>query len=472
MQFRNQPGEAALAALASTRHSVFWLDRPQRPDPAPELVGSQRADLLVVGAGFTGLWTALLAKQADPGRDVALVEGARVAEGATGRNGGFVSASLTHGMANGFDRWPDEMPSLLRMGHENLDAIERAVTDLGIDCDFVRAGELDVALEPHQLISLEEGITQARSVGEDVVMLDAEQTRSRLDSPSYLGSSYDPRGVALVDPARLAWGLRQACLDAGVRLFERTPINQLTSRGDSMLAVSRRGVIRSERVALATNAYPPLLRRISHYVVPVYDYVLITEPLSDRQWSAIGWGGREGISDSGNQFHYYRTTDDGRILWGGYDAIYHPGNGFGPQFDHHRDSYERLAEHFLQTFPQLQGLAFSHAWGGAIDTCSRFSAFWGTAHDGKVGYVAGYTGLGVGASRFGAETMLDLVDGRSTERTELQMVRSKPLPFPPEPIRSWGINLTTSALQKADGNGGRRNAWLRTLDRLGLGFES
>jgi glycine/D-amino acid oxidase-like deaminating enzyme len=228
----------------------------------------------------------------------------------------------------------------------------------------------------------------------------------------------------------------------------------------------------ADRVALATNAYPPLLRRLSHYVVPVYDYVLVTEPLTDAQWSAIGWSGREGISDTGNQFHYYRTTDDGRILWGGYDAVYHRGNGFGPQYENSRESYERLAGHFLQTFPQLAGIRFSHAWGGAIDTCSRFSAFWGTAHGGRTAYVAGYTGLGVGASRFGAATMLDLLDDRDTERTRLEMVRTKPLPFPPEPIRSIGISWTTASLQQADAHQGRRNLWLRTLDRLGLGFDS
>lgn len=206
--------------------------------------------------------------------------------------------------------------------------------------------------------------------------------------------------------------------------------------------------------------------------MPVYDYVLVTEPLSDAQWSSIGWHGREGVSDTGNRFHYYRPTSDGRILWGGYDAIYHRGNGFGPRFDHRQASYERLAQHFLTTFPQLGGLRFSHAWGGAIDTCSRFSAFWGTAHAGRTAYVVGYTGLGVGAARFGAATMLDLLDGRDTERTRLEMVRSKPMPFPPEPIRAWGIGLTTASLRRADEQEGRRNLWLRALDRLGLGFDS
>ncbi len=472
MQFRNTAGTDALAALADTRQSVFWLDRPERPAAAPELVGAERADLLVVGAGFTGLWAALLAKQADPARDVVLVEGARAADGATGRNGGFVSSSLTHGFANGMERWPNDMPALLRLGRENLDAIERTVSDLGIECDFVRSGELDVAVEPHHLAGLAEHAKSATAMGEEVSLLTAEQARARVDSPTYLGATYDPAGTALVDPARLAWGLRKACLDAGVRLFERSPILDLASSAGHVVATSRSGLVRADRVALATNAYPPLLRRLSHYIVPVYDYVLMTEPLTDAQHSAIGWSGREGISDAGSQFHYYRTTQDGRILWGGYDAIYHAGNGFGPQYDHNRESYERLAEHFLQTFPQLRGIRFSHSWGGAIDTCSRFSAFWGTAHDGKVGYVAGYTGLGVGASRFGAATMLDLIDGRSTEATELEMVRTKPMPFPPEPIRSWGISLTTTALQKADNDGGRRGLWLRALDKVGLGFDS
>jgi glycine/D-amino acid oxidase-like deaminating enzyme len=470
--FTSEPSAAALESLAGTRHSAYWLDRAERPPSTPELVGSETADLLVVGGGFTGLWAALLAKRADPGRDVVLVEGGRVAEGATGRNGGFVSASLTHGLANGLDRWPDDMPTLLRLGHENLDAIETMVRDLGIECDFVRTGELDVAIEAHQLLSLKETAAQAQALGEDVQVLTAREVRRRVDSPSYQGGTFDSRGVALVDPARLAWGLRAACIEVGVRLFERTPIRGITSHDDHVIAVSRRGVVRAGRVALATNAYPPLLKRLSHYVVPVYDYVLVTEPLTDQQWATIGWDGREGVSDSGNQFHYYRTTDDGRILWGGYDAVYHPGNGFGPQFEHSRESYETLAEHFFQTFPHVEGLRFSHAWGGAIDTCSRFSAFWGTAHEGKTAYVAGYTGLGVGASRFGALTMLDLLDGKATERTELEMVRTKPIPFPPEPLRTWGINWTTAALQKADENGGRRNLWLQALDRLGLGFDS
>ncbi len=167
-----------------------------------------------------------------------------------------------------------------------------------------------------------------------------------------------------------------------------------------------------------------------------------------------------------------RTTADGRILWGGYDAIYYWNNGFRPDLEKNPASFARLAEHFFQAFPQLEGIRFTHAWGGAIDTCSRFSPFWGTAHHGKTAYAMGYTGLGVGASRFGARVILDILDGCKTERTALEMVRTKPLPFPPEPFRSLGINLSRWSIDQADRNQGRENLWLRMMNRLGLGFDS
>ena len=435
------------------------------------LTADTRCDLLVIGGGFSGLWTALLAKQRNPERDVVLVEAGRIADGASGRNGGFVSPSLTHGTANGADRWPGEMAELVRLGHENLAGIEETVRAFGIDCGFRRADEITVAVEDHQVLDLHRTAELARALGEPVEVLDAAATRALINSESFLGAIAEP-GIALVDPARLAWGLLEACRSIGVRVFEGTPVAGLSRDGAMMSASTGIARVTATRVALATNAYPPLLRRVSRYVVPVYDYVLMTEPLTAEQWAAIGWSGREGLSDAGNQFHYYRPTDDGRILWGGYDAIYHRGNGFGPEYDVDHEAFARLAQHFFQTFPVLEGLSFTHGWGGAIDTCSRFSPFWGTAHGGRTAYVAGYTGLGVGSSRFGAAVMLDLLDGLATERTSLEMVRRRPIPFPPEPVRSIGINWTTRALAKADREAGRRNLWLRTLDRLGLGFDS
>ncbi len=472
MQFASHPSPTALEALAGLRVSPFWLDTPDRPRPRPPLAGDGSADLVVVGGGFTGLWSALLAKQQDPAREVVLLEGARIAEGATGRNGGFMSASLTHGVVNGASRFRDEMPELLRMGRENLDAIDKTIHDLGIDCSFVRTGEIDVAVAAHQVRELQDAVELACSLGEEWEFLDEEAVRARIHSPTYLAAAWERSGVALVDPARLAWGLAAACESIGVRIHEGTPVEDIRDSGSVVEVVTRRGVVRATRVALATSAFPPLLARIKHYIVPVYDYVLVTEPLTAAQWRAIGWEGREGMSDSGNRFHYYRVTPDGRILWGGYDAVHHFGSRVSRRFESEESCFGHLAEHFLQTFPDLAGIRFTHGWGGAIDTCSRFTAFWGTAMQGKVGYVVGFTGLGVGASRFGALTMLDLLDGRDTERTRLDMVRSRPLPFPPEPIRSAGIAITTRSLARADAQGGRRNLWLRLLDRAGLGFDS
>lgn len=461
-----------LSSLSDVEPTPYWLDVPDRPDATSALLGSQATDLLVVGGGFTGLWTALLAKEEDPGRDVVLLEAGRIGHAATGRNGGFVAASLTHGFANGVERFPDEFAQLHRLGLENLNEIEATIRRYGIECDWRRSGELDVAVEPWQWDDLREAASRMGEYGVDVQVLDADATRARVSSPTYLGALYDADGVAMVDPARLAWGLAEACRSAGVRIYERTPATALDRRGAAMHVATPWGSVDARRVALATNAFPPLLKRISAYIVPVYDYVLTTEPLTDAQWDSVGWNGYEGIGDSGNQFHYYRRTADGRILWGGYEAVYYYGSRVSPVHDSRPETYAILADHFFATFPQLDGIRFTHAWGGAIDTCTRFSAFWGTAFDGAVAYVAGYTGLGVGATRFGGQVMLDLLDGRDTERVRLRMVRTKPLPFPPEPLRYCGIELTRRSIAAADRRGGRRNLWLRSLDRLGLGFDS
>ena len=196
------------------------------------------------------------------------------------------------------------------------------------------------------------------------------------------------------------------------------------------------------------------------------------EPLTAAQLATVCWARRQGVGDAGNQFHYFRLSADNRILCGGYDAIYYRGGRITPEHDQREATFAVLAEHFAQTFPQLAGVRFTHKWGGVIDTCSRFSGFFGTAHSGRLAYAVGYTGLGVGATRFGADVMLDLLTGEPTELTRLKMVRSKPLPFPPEPVRSGVIELTRWSIARADARGGRRNAWLRTLDKVGLGFDS
>lgn len=471
MAYSNTPRKETLRSIADASHVPFWLDDPARPAPEPELTENSGTDLLVIGAGFTGLWTALLAKEENPARAVLILEADEVAGGATGRNGGFMDASITHGFHNGRSRWPKELPVLLSLGIANLDEIEATIKRLGIECDYRRTGEIDMATEPYQVDEMREELEIAAPFQTNFQFLDREQVQAVVKSPIFIAGLKRPDS-ALVNPAHLAWGLRKACLDLGVRLYEHSPVIKLAEENNYVIAYTRHGYVRATRVALATNAFPPLLKGLSDYVLPVYDYALVTEPLTSAQRESIGWYGREGISDASRQFHYTRTTADGRILWGGYDAVYYWNNGFGAHLENDSASFARLAEHFFQTFPQLEGLRFSHAWGGAIDTCSRFSPFWGTAQHGKTAYVMGYTGLGVGASRFGARVILDILDNKQTERIALEMVRTKPLPFPPEPLRSLGIRLSRWSMDQADRNQGRENLWLRAMDWLGLGFDS
>ncbi|MFZ3494358.1 NAD(P)/FAD-dependent oxidoreductase [Streptomyces sp. 5.8] len=464
----------AARSLSEAKPVSYWLDDPGKPAAEPALTGDEHCDLLVIGGGYSGLWTALLAKERDPARDVVLIEGHEAGWAASGRNGGFCAASLTHGLANGMARWPDELAKLEDLGAQNLDAIEEAVARYGIDCDFERSGEIDVATEPHQVAELREFHAEAERLGlaGRSEWLDADAVRAEVDSPTFLGGIWDRDGVAMLNPAKLAWGLKRACLELGVRIYENTRGLDLTGSGEGMAVRTPYGRVFARRVALGTNIFPSLVKRVRPLTVPVYDYALMTEQLTEEQLASIGWKNRQGLGDSANQFHYFRITPDRRILWGGYDAIYPYGGKLDAEHDHRPETYLKLAEHFFTCFPQLEGLKFSHAWGGAIDTCSRFSAFFGTAHAGKVAYAAGYTGLGVGATRFGADVMLDLLSGEKTERTELEMVRSKPMPFPPEPFAWTGITMTKWSLARADRMGGHRNLWLKTLDRFGLGFDS
>jgi len=461
-------------SLSDAQPVAYWLDDPGRPRPEPALTGAETCDLLVVGGGYSGLWTALIAKERDPQRDVVLVEGREVGWAASGRNGGFCAASLTHGLANGLARWPDEIHQLEELGARNLDEIEKAVARHSLDCDFEHTGEIDVATEPHQAAELRAWYEEATDKGlvTGTEFLDTEAVREQVASPTFLAGLHDRTGVAMLNPAKLVWGLKRACLRLGVRVYEHTPALTLRPYGAGMAVRTPYGSVRARRIALGTNIFPNLIKRVRPYTVPVYDYALMTEPLSGTQLADIGWRGRQGLGDSANQFHYFRLSADNRILWGGYDAIYPYGGRVRAEYDDRPETYAKLAGHFFTCFPQLEGVRFTHAWGGAIDTCSRFSAFFGTAHAGRVAYAAGFTGLGVGATRFGADVMLDLLAGERTERTALEMVRRKPLPFPPEPFAWTGIAFTKWSLARADSHGGRRNLWLRTMDRLGLGFDS
>ncbi|WP_208322457.1 FAD-dependent oxidoreductase [Mumia sp. ZJ430] len=459
------PAAIVDASLEATRDGCFWLDDVGDTVAYPPLAGAHTTDLLVVGGGYTGLWTAVKAKLRNPGTRVAVLEAQTVGWAASGRNGGFCDASLTHGEENGRSRWPDEYDTLERLGQDNLESLCKAVDALGIDCELERTGSLDVAVEPHQVAWLEEGSGE---------FLDTDAVRAQVDSPTYLAGVWHRDSTAMLHPAKLAKELARVAAGLGVEIFEYSAAESLETSGrrGPVLVRTPRGSVRADRVALATNVFPSLLPRYDLFTVPVYDYALMTEPLTAAQRDAIGWDNRQGVSDMANQFHYYRQSADGRILFGGYDAVYHYGGKVRSAYEHRPETYRTLASHFLTTFPQLEGIGFTHRWAGAIDTSTRFCAFFGLAKQGRVAYAAGFTGLGVAATHFAADVMLDRLAGERTPRTEVEMVRKKPLPFPPEPAAAVGINLTRWSLDRADHHEGVRNAWLRAMDAVGLGFDS
>lgn len=471
------------AAFADAELRPYWNDTVGPREPDPPLERPLDCDLCIVGGGYTGLWAALYAKQLDPRRTVVLLEATRCGAGASTRNGGFLNYSLTHGLGNGLSRFAPEIEQIERLGTSNFQDLAADIVGYGIDAEYEATGELDVAVSVGQARELRALAELATRYGHDVQSLEAEELRAEVNSPLYVSGVWQRSGAALVNPAKLAAGLRRAALDSGVEIFEYSRVHSLQAAGNGLhrsrsgrsgegvTAITDAGVVNARKLLLATSAYAPLLAAMRWAVAPVYDYVLMTEPLSPTQLDSVGWRNRQGIGDAGNQFHYYRLSADNRILWGGYDAVYRYGGPVRPDLDDDPDTFARLSSNFFTTFPQLEGVRFSHRWGGAIDTCSRFSVFFGQALGGRVVYALGYTGLGVGASRFGGRTALDLLDGRVTEATALTLVRNRPVPFPPEPLRTAVIQLTRNRIAAAD-RSGRRGLWLRALDRAGLGFDS
>ena len=462
----------AREALAGAKPAVYWTDVTPSPAPTPGLADDIRADLAIVGGGFTGLWAAVQAAERDPGRDIVVLEAGGIGSGASGRNGGFVAASLTHGLAHGHHSWPSEMPELLRQGRENLAAIGDFVARHGIDADLRLCGKTTVATEPHQVAWLEATAKLHDAYGEDAVVLDRVTARGDVDSPTYLAGLRIRSGYGLVNPASLVHGLSRVAAGAGARIFEHSRVVTIEPAGGAVRLATPGGSVTAERVIVATNAFPAPLPRIRRFIVPFYDYVLATEPLDEAQWRSLGWTERQGITDAANFFHYYRPTADGRILWGGYDAVYHYGSRVAPELEQRLATHQTLAQHFFTTFPQLAGIRFSHRWGGAIDSTSRFTPVFGRAFDGRVAYAIGFTGLGVASTRHGAAVALDLVDDRETALTSTALVRSQPRRFPPEPLRWLAVRITQAELARQDRQAGRPTLWLRMLERMGMGFTS
>ncbi len=457
-------------SLSGTVRAPYWWDTVGSRESCPPLSGDVRCDLAIVGGGFTGLWTALEARRRRPQDRIVVIEAGSCGNAASGRNGGFCAPSISHGVGNALKRWPTEAEKLIRLGRSNLDMLETDLSAFGMEVEFERKGKLTVAEQPWQVEGLRSQAENYRRFGIDCEHLEGEALKRRLDSPVYVAGLYEPN-YATLNPAKMVAELRRVALSQFVVIYENTPVTRFMNGSGGLELVTSGGVVRADRVVLATNAAPPLLARLRLATIPIFDYALVTRPLTPEEMRSIGWTDRHSIADCGNQFHYFRKTADNRILWGGYDAIYHFGSRRNEEDLRESSSLDRLAINFARAFPSLADVSFTHAWGGIIDTSARTTFFAGTAHAGRTAYAMGFTGQGVSASRFAALTMLDLLDDVETERTRLAMVRTAPFPFPPEPFRWLGVRWAQRGLADEDRTG-RRSLLNKTLDVLGVGFDS
>jgi glycine/D-amino acid oxidase-like deaminating enzyme len=466
-------GLAGPADAAPPGPVSYWL----RGDPVPAdppLRSDASADVAIVGAGFTGLWTALALTDTDPSLRVVVLEAEGVAFGASGRNGGFCEASLTHGLANGIRHFPDELERLEAEGIDNLRGLIEFTREHAIECDLEETGNLSLADQAYQVDEFRAWVDVAADHGEHLEFMDRATVQAEIHSPIWQAGLLRPPGRdVMLDPVKLCRGLARVARERGVRIHERTRVTNLQRVGGGVAVSTADGhTLRAGQVVVATSAYSGWLRRLRPLFVPVYDYVLVSEPLTPDERASIGWTRRQGLSDSNNQFHYFRLTADDRILWGGYDAIHYFGSRVGPELDRRPATFDKLEAQFFRAFPQLERLRFPYRWGGAIDTTTRFTVTFGQTMGGRVTYALGYTGLGVGASRWAGGVVRDLILRPEEDRLRLRIVSSPPVPFPSEPLRSIAVNVVRHELDRADRDEGRRSLLLRTLDALGIGFDS
>ena len=456
--------------LTDAQPYPFWGTTLPKTDACAAATSDITCDLAIVGGGFTGLWSALKARERHPDATIVLLDAKRCGQDASGRNGGFCAPSISHGVSNALDRHASEAETLIRLGQENFDGYAQDLDRYEMDTGFERCGKLNVAATPWQVESLKSMARNYEHFGIDCTLLTGDALSEKLNSPVYSAGLFEPN-YGLVNPAKVVSELRRVCLEKGIVIHEKTAVDSLSRDSGLIHLQTVHAHIKAKQVILATNSTKPLLKRLRMSFIPIYDYSLVTEPLTKSQWASIGWAGNHGISDSGNKFHYLRKTADGRMLWAGYDAIYHYGSDRSDNLLQRPESFNRLADQFATAFPPLADVKFDYAWGGIIDTSARTTFFAGSAHRGQVAYAMGFTGQGVSASRFAALTMLDMLDGVDTERTRLRMSRRTPVPFPPEPLRSAAVKLAQNGLADEDATG-KPARFTRLLDAFGIGFNS
>ena len=446
----------------------YWLGLDPY-EPGPPLEGDLEADVAIIGGGFTGLWTAYHFLKASPTSRVAVLEANAVGYGASGRNGGFAMTLIHRSLATLADALGDDGARAVHRGAvDAIKTLERVCAEEGIDAQLMSNGCLTVSNTPPQDDLIRREVETATRLGlEGFCYLDKDQVQALVHSPTFRCAVREEH-CTLVNPARLVRGLKKAVLCMGAQVFEGTPLSDLSQDGTKAVARTPRGLVRADKAVLAANAYSAHLPQVSKYVLPFYSHILLTEPLTDEQWQSVGWQGREGMEDRRIFLHYFRPTVDGRILWGGRDAPFHP-DGPDPRYDRDPHVYERLEETFRWTFPQLRDVKIEHAWGGPIGVTARFLPNIGWLEGKRVAYSFAYNGHGVAITCLAAMCLRDMLLERDTEYSRLPLVSLKPVNMGPRLIRDPLVRMQSRSLQKADDEGrvAKDPLLLKIFEKLG-----
>jgi len=436
--------------MTDYRVRSMWLDGvPGELTPRPSLSGPTDVDVVIVGAGFTGLWTAYYLKKADPHLRIAVLEREIAGFGASGRNGGWCHttfpgsrelAEKTHGRQAVIDQQ--------RALHQTVYEIRRVVQEEGIDARFSLGGQLDLALTPVQLLRAREAIEYERSWGfgeDDYVLLSASEIRERVKVAGCLGATYTPHGAAL-DPARTARGLAEVVDKLGVPIYERTPVTRL----EPHVAATPFGDVRADVVVRATEAFTPELPGHERDVVPIYSLMIGTEPLPKAFWDEVGWSGREVFGDYRFLIFYAMHTEDDRIALGGRGAPYHYGSKLSEDYERVPAVQDRLKALLGELFPSIGEFEVTHRWGGAVAAARDWYTSVGLDRATGMAWAGAYVGDGVSTTNFAARTLRDLILGQETELTGLPWVNHRSKQWEPEPLRWIGVNAALTAMGSAD----------------------
>jgi len=418
----------------------FWMTTRDYT-PGEPLREDIEVDVAVVGGGFTGLSSAYHIKKAEPNLRVALLESEVIGFGASGRNGGFNMTLFGLTMQITALRFSKAKAKEAHHYMERaVDYLRDLVSELNIDCDYEHPGFLRVATSEKYKKRIQHEMKLAHELGIDgIEWLEKDQAQKQVQSSMYLGAWWEPR-CGILNPAKLAWGWADVIRPMGVEIYENSPVAEILRESGKVRLDTPNGVVRADKVVMATNAWSHLFKELKRKQVPVWTHIVMTEPIDEAQFQEIGWQNRQGIEDARNLVHYYRLTIDNRLVMGGRDVSL----SYGTDMDQDLNpiTFEGLKNDVRELFPILKDIKFTHEWGGPVSVPLDMAPAIGYAGDKNVVYSLGTVGHGVSMTQLNGRTVADLILERHTDLTDVFFVNRRTIPWPPEPLR----NLTIKAI--------------------------